>query len=340
VWAAVLNCVAPAALVSAAADAVAASVALLPPSVVAPVLSWQVEEVEDVIGVRCPLALVVGFAPFAVQTWQDYLEHGAPASFCDFVRRLPHLATDLPLLRRLVMADAFSALQAKAALLERWEEIAVWCGDLAAGRLAPGVTVDLPMVQPAASPAAWSPIALEAVLAPLASEAEPPPSPPDTAPGSTRAGTSARTIHLGEESVDLYLAGPMSSAAPVRVAPGGALDSTGTQQPNDPDYIQVERDGAALWIASDLVRVAMPGVVTVQFPLSGSEEADLSLIEAVHTLLERYPGPHQAMLDLTYAGRHKALPLDAGVAWSADLRQGLSALLGEDAAVFSQPDEA
>jgi hypothetical protein len=149
-----------------------------------------------------------------------------------------------------------------------------------------------------------------------------------------------RTIRLGEEAVDLALAGPISNAAPVRVARGGTLDATDAQQPGEPDYIPIERDGAALWIASDLVRATVPGAVTVRLPLSGSEEADLSLIEAVRTLLERYPGPHHARLDLTYAGRHKALPLDPTIAWSADLRQGLSALLGEDAATFSQPAEA
>jgi hypothetical protein len=131
----------------------------------------------------------------------------------------------------------------------------------------------------------------------------------------------------------------MSNAAAVRAARGGTLDSTDAQQPGEPDYLPIERDGAALWIASDLVRAAVPGVVTVQLPLSGSEESDLSLIEAVRTLLGRYPGPHHAVLDLTYAGRHKALPLDLTVVWSADLRQGLSTLLGEDAAVFSPPDE-
>jgi hypothetical protein len=338
VWAAVLNCVAPTALVAAAADAVAAGIALLPPSVVAPVLSCQVEDRQDVIGVRCPLALVAGFAPYAVQTWRDYLEHGAPASFCDFVRRLPLVASDMPLLRRLVIADAFSAVHPKALLLERWEEIAAWCDDFAAGRLAPGVTVDLPLAQPSESPDAWSPPALEAVLQPVSDGAVPSSSPSDIARDS-RWAAAARTIPLGGESVDLYLADPLSNAAPVRVALGGSLDSMGTQQPGDPEYIPIERDGAALWIASELVWAVVPGIVTIQVPLSGSEEADLSLIQAVRALVERHPGPHHATLELAYAGRHKVLPLDADVAWSADLRQGLSALLGTDAAVFSRPDE-
>jgi hypothetical protein len=160
------------------------------------------------------------------------------------------------------------------------------------------------------------------------------PSPAGTPPDPFR-----RTVCLGDEPLELSLDGGTKDA-PVRVFRGRQAPDRPAAGAEAGPYTPVEVEGALLWIARDLAREDEPGMVRVRLPLSGSEEADLALIDAVRQVLLRFPGPHHATIELHYAARSRLLPSENSVAWSPDLEAALGALAGEHAVTFGRAEEA
>ena len=151
---------------------------------------------------------------------------------------------------------------------------------------------------------------------------------------------SARTLLLAGELIVLSSEGSQSDGEPVHVARGAPVSGTGAAPDQRSPYTPVEREGALLLVANDLVREVAPGVVTVRLSLSGNEDGDLALVDAVREVLERFPGPHRGALELHYAQHQRLLPLGKGVAWTAEVQAALATLVGEHAITFRQAPEA
>ncbi len=150
----------------------------------------------------------------------------------------------------------------------------------------------------------------------------------------------ARSLRLDGQPVEIFVPGSLADGTPVRVAPGWPAPQ-GDHPWQDPSpYIAIEHDGTLLWVAGELVDDAVPGVLRVDFTLSGIEDADLALIDAVCEVLQRFPGPHEAVLTLHYAGRRRSLPPLSGVAWSTALQTALATLVGDQPISFSRGDGA
>jgi hypothetical protein len=332
----------PGAVVGAAREA---GIRVLPPTVQSASTTWENDAAPSVLGLRAPLRIIEDIASTADQIALSFRLQGPFASVPDLVRRIPAIAADPRILRRLLEVGSLDALCDRELVLMNWSVVSEWCSVAFDPAIAAPLVADVPLfavpshsdVDPSEMGDWWDRLVTGK------------PSSPTPDPISFTAGEGAVELRAtaasarrawridGENFIVLAL---QTGAQSVHAVIATSDDRESMSRSITLHGAKQTANGApAVWIDTALVSAPV-SEMEVLVPLLGDRDRDLERLRRLQAILRRHPGDLPVRLALIHGESRRDLPRsdDNKVAWSVELADDLEVLLGPNSVRLTEGD--